>query len=49
MVKLPSSIFYNDGIQTTSTLLRQDIVKRKKRWNNDDSWYWQGVLKFNIN
>ena len=49
MVKLHSLIFNNDGIQTTSILLRQDIVKRKKRWKNDDNWYWEGVLKFNIN
>ena len=38
MVKLPSLICGNDVIQTTSMLLRQDIVKRKKRWKNDDSW-----------
>jgi hypothetical protein len=31
MVKLPSSIFCNDGLRTTSTLLRQDIVKIRKR------------------
>jgi hypothetical protein len=49
MVKLPSLICGNDVIQTTSMLLRQDIVKRKKRWKNDDSWYWGGVLEFNIN
>jgi uncharacterized membrane protein len=30
MVKLPSSFFCNDGIRITSTLLRQNIVKRKK-------------------
>jgi hypothetical protein len=29
-------MFGNDGIQTTLTLLRQDVVKRRKRWKNDD-------------
>jgi hypothetical protein len=37
-VKLPSSFFCNDGIRITSTLLRQNIVK-KKNWKNDDNWY----------
>jgi hypothetical protein len=36
-------------MRTTSMLSKQDIVKRKKRWKNNNSWYWGGVLKFNIN
>jgi hypothetical protein len=31
IVKLPLSISGNDGMRTTSMLLKQDIVKRKKR------------------
>jgi len=42
MVKLPLSMSKrfmsgNDGIPTPSLLLRQDVVKRKKRWKNDDN------------
>jgi len=40
IIKLPLSlskkfILDNDGIWTTSTLLRQDIVNIRKRWKND--------------
>uniref|UniRef100_B9NK69 Uncharacterized protein n=1 Tax=Populus trichocarpa TaxID=3694 RepID=B9NK69_POPTR len=42
MVKLPLSMSKrfmsgNDGIPTPSLLLRQDVVKRRKRWKNDDN------------
>ena len=43
MVKLPSSFFCNDGIRITSTLLRQNIVKRKKM----KKW-WQLILRGSV-
>jgi hypothetical protein len=53
IVKLPflmskKSMFGNNKIRTSSTLSRQDIAKKRKRWNNDHHWYWEEVLELNI-
>jgi hypothetical protein len=40
-------MFGNERIKITLTHLRQNIVK-SRRLKNNNSWYWKGMLEFNI-